>query len=140
MKWHTVTVVPTLPEKLKPLQGLARNLWYTWNPNVIELWRRLDRDLWEESHHNPVRMLSSMSQQQLEEAGMIFSGKAPNLPIMQILELPDHPSFFGTQAHPCLTSRPLAPQPMFLGLVAAAMKKRYPKENLPERKDAVRKA
>ncbi len=69
MKWHTVTVVPTLPEKLKPLQGLARNLWYTWNPNVIELWRRLDRDLWEESHHNPVRMLSSMSQQQLEEAG-----------------------------------------------------------------------
>jgi len=68
MKWHTVTVVPSLPEKLEPLQGLARNLWYTWNPDVIELWRRLDRDLWEVSHHNPVRMLSSMSQQQLEEA------------------------------------------------------------------------
>jgi starch phosphorylase len=69
MKWHTVTVVPSLPEKLKPLQGLAKNLWYTWNPDVIELWRRLDRDLWEESNHNPVRMLSSMSQQKLEEAG-----------------------------------------------------------------------
>ncbi len=78
--------------------------------------------------------------EQLEEAGMIFSGKAPNLPIMQILELPGHPYFFGTQAHPCLTSRPLKPQPMFLGLVAAAMKKRYPKENLPERTEAVRKA
>jgi len=78
--------------------------------------------------------------EQLEEAGLIFSGKAPNQPIMQILELPSHPYFFGTQAHPCLTSRPLKPQPMFLGLVAAAMKKRYPKENLPERKDAVRKA
>jgi len=71
--------------------------------------------------------------EQLEEAGMIFSGKAPSQPIMQILELPSHPYFFGTQAHPCLTSRPLKPQPMFLGLVAAAMKKRYPKENLPER-------
>ncbi len=78
--------------------------------------------------------------EQLEEAGLVFSGKAPNLPIMQILELPSHPYFFGTQAHPCLTSRPLKPQPMFLGLVAAAMQKRYPKENLPECNEAVRKA
>ncbi len=52
--------------------------------------------------------------------GMVFSGKAPDQPIMQILELPDHPYFIGTQAHPCLTSRPLRPQPMFLGLVRAA--------------------
>ena len=78
--------------------------------------------------------------ERLEEAGLIFSGKAPNQPIMQILELPDHPYFFGTQAHPCLTSRPLKPQPMFVGLVAAAMKKRYPKENLPERIETVKKA
>jgi len=78
--------------------------------------------------------------EQLEDAGLVFSGKAPNQPIMQILELPSHPYFFGTQAHPCLTSRPLKPQPMFVGLVAAAMKKRYPKENLPECIEAVRKA
>jgi CTP synthase len=77
--------------------------------------------------------------ERLEEAGLIFSGKAPNQPIMQILELPGHPYFFGTQAHPCLTSRPLRPQPMFVGLVAAAMKKRYPKENLPECIEAVQK-
>jgi len=57
----------------------------------------------------------------LEKAGMVFSGKAPNQPIMQILELPRHPYFIATQAHPCLTSRPLHPQPMFVGLVAAAM-------------------
>jgi CTP synthase len=31
-----------------------------------------------------------------------------------------HPYFIGTQAHPELTSRPLRPQPMFLGLVKAA--------------------
>ncbi|HCO92533.1 MAG TPA: CTP synthetase [Phycisphaerales bacterium] len=78
--------------------------------------------------------------ERLEEAGLVFSGKAPNQPIMQILELPGHPYFFGTQAHPCLTSRPLKPQPMFLGLVAAAMKKRYPKENLPERIETIKKA
>jgi len=62
----------------------------------------------------------------LENAGMVFSGKAPNQPIMQILEIPSHPYFIGTQAHPCLTSRPLRPQPMFVGLVAAALQKRYP--------------
>ena len=76
---------------------------------------------------------------QLEEAGMIFSGKAPNQPIMQILEIPTHPFFMGTQAHPCLTSRPLQPSPMFIGLVAAAAKKRYPQEKLPNCLEAVRK-
>jgi CTP synthase len=70
--------------------------------------------------------------EKLEGAGLVFSGKAPNQPIMQILELPDHPFFMGTQAHPCLTSRPLKPQPMFVGLVAAAMQKHYPGEKLPD--------
>jgi CTP synthase len=68
----------------------------------------------------------------LENAGLIFSGRAPNQPIMQMLEIGDHPYFIGTQSHPCLTSRPLRPQPMFVGLVAAAMKKRYPQETLPD--------
>jgi CTP synthase len=58
----------------------------------------------------------------LEEHGMVFSGKHPTQPIMQILELPQdvHPYFIGTQAHPELTSRPLRPQPMFLGFLRAA--------------------
>ncbi len=75
---------------------------------------------------------------QLEEAGLVFSGKAPDQPIMQILELPSHRYFVGTQAHPCLTSRPLVPHPMFVGLVAAAMQKRYPDETLPDAVDAVK--
>ena len=60
----------------------------------------------------------------LEEHGLIFSGKHPTQPIMQVLELPQevHPYFLGTQAHPELTSRPLRPQPMFMGLIRAAMK------------------
>ena len=62
----------------------------------------------------------------LEKAGLIFSGRHPTHPIMQVLELPRdvHPYFIGTQAHPCLTSRPLRPQPMFVQLVAAAMARR----------------
>ena len=58
---------------------------------------------------------------ELAEHGLVFSGKAPKEPIMQVLELPDHPYFIGTQAHPCMTSRPLQPQEMFVGLVKAAM-------------------
>jgi CTP synthase len=60
----------------------------------------------------------------LEEHGLVFSGKHPAQPIMQVLELPQnvHPYFIGTQAHPELTSRPLRPQPMFMGLVRAAIK------------------
>jgi CTP synthase len=74
----------------------------------------------------------------LEGNGLVFSGKAPNQPIMQILELPDHPFFMGTQAHPCLTSRPLRPQPMFVGLVAAAMRRRHAQDKLPSSLEAVK--
>ncbi len=74
---------------------------------------------------------------QLEASGMIFSGRHPEQPIMQILELPSdpngtaeegaitHPYFIGAQFHPELTSRPLTPQPMFMGLVAAALATKY---------------
>jgi CTP synthase len=75
----------------------------------------------------------------LKKAGLVFSGKAPSQPIMQILELPSHPFFMGTQAHPCLTSRPLKPHPMFVGLVAAAMQKHYPDEKLSDCIKATRK-
>ena len=60
---------------------------------------------------------------QLQEAGLRFSGRHPKFPIMQVLELPQsvHPYFVGGQFHPELTSRPLAPNPMFMGLIAAAI-------------------
>ena len=59
----------------------------------------------------------------LEKSGLVFAGKSPQFPIMHVLELPPerHPFFLATQAHPELTSRPLSPQPMFVGLVRAAL-------------------
>jgi CTP synthase len=61
--------------------------------------------------------------EQLEGKGLVFSGRHPQHPIMQILELPPsvHPYFVAAQFHPELTSRPLRPQPMFAGLVRAAL-------------------
>ncbi len=61
----------------------------------------------------------------LTRNGLLFTGRSPDYPIMQVLELPRdvHPYFLATQAHPELTSRPLHPQPMFVGLVRAAMER-----------------
>ena len=66
---------------------------------------------------------------QLEATGLVFSGRHPHHPIMQGLELPRsvHPYFVAGQFHPELTSRPLHPQPMFMGLVAAAIRRADPK-------------
>ncbi|MFC1769021.1 glutamine hydrolyzing CTP synthase [Nanoarchaeota archaeon] len=60
---------------------------------------------------------------QLEEKGLVFSGKAPKLPIMQILELKDHPYFMACQYHCEFTSNPLRPNPLFFNLIKAAKEK-----------------
>ena len=57
----------------------------------------------------------------LEDYGMIFSGKSPTQPIMQILELAEHKFFMATQAHPEFSSRPLRPQPLFLEFVKTCL-------------------
>jgi len=56
----------------------------------------------------------------LEQHGLVFSGKAPDYPIMQILELPSHPFFVGSQFHPEFLSRPLRPHPLFTHFLKAA--------------------
>jgi CTP synthase len=59
---------------------------------------------------------------QLENGGLIFSGKSPDGTLMEIAELPrsKHPFFLGTQFHPELLARPLAPHPLFTEFVKAA--------------------
>ncbi len=61
---------------------------------------------------------------QLVEAGLVFSGKSPSGELMEIAELPrdKHPFFLGTQFHPELLARPLAPHPLFTEFIKAAIK------------------
>ncbi|MCK5863172.1 MAG: DUF3417 domain-containing protein, partial [Candidatus Hydrogenedentes bacterium] len=40
------TVIPRIPESLTRLNYIANNLWWCWNPDAIELFFRMDRDLW----------------------------------------------------------------------------------------------
>ena len=58
---------------------------------------------------------------QLEEAGMMLSGLSPDGRIVEMVEIPEHPWFIATQAHPELKSRPNRPHPLFRGFVEAAL-------------------
>jgi len=65
---RTFEVVPSLPPALRPLLDVAYNLWWTWHPEAVELFVRLDRQLWHDTHHNPVKMLGICPQEILDEA------------------------------------------------------------------------
>lgn len=60
----------------------------------------------------------------LEDGGLVFSGHSPDGILMEFLELPNHPFFIATQAHPEFKSRPIKPAPLFDGFVKAAIKKK----------------
>lgn len=62
------TVVPSLPPSLARLRDLAYNLYWSWNLDVVDLFRRLGGDQWAASGHNPVRLLGMVSQEHLDQA------------------------------------------------------------------------
>lgn len=68
MQIKKINITPYLPEKLAKLNMIARNLWWVWNFEAIDLFRRLDVDLWRESGHNPVAFLGLLSQEKLNDA------------------------------------------------------------------------
>jgi len=57
----------------------------------------------------------------LEASGLVCSGTSPDDRLVEFVELPDHPFWVGTQAHPEFKSRPDRPHPLFVGLVTAAL-------------------
>jgi starch phosphorylase len=57
-----------LPERINRLAELATDLWWTWNPQAREVFRRLDYPLWRQTAHNPVLMLRGVSAELLELA------------------------------------------------------------------------
>jgi glycogen phosphorylase len=65
---RTFSVIPALPPELERLRDIARNLRWSWNPDAIALFRRLDDDLWHATRNNPVLMLGTIDQSRLEEA------------------------------------------------------------------------
>ncbi|HWQ55275.1 MAG TPA: alpha-glucan family phosphorylase [Bryobacteraceae bacterium] len=64
---QTFRVVPALPAPVTRLRDVAYNVRWAWDHDAIELFRRLDSNLWETTGHNPVRMLGAIDQARLEE-------------------------------------------------------------------------
>jgi CTP synthase len=119
-------VIDTLPEQ-KKIEGLGGNMRLGGQEIVVEPGTLL-AGLYDGASSIRLRFrhryeVDPQYVDRLVESGLIFSGRAARHPIMQVLELPTkvHPYFMATQAHAELTSRPLRPDPMFLGLVRAAM-------------------
>ena len=76
-------------------------------------------DLVQERHRHRYEF-NNAYRAEFERAGMLVSGVNPERDLVEILELASHPFFLGVQFHPEFKSRPLAPQPLFDGFVAAA--------------------
>ena len=76
-----------------------------------------------EERHRHRYEVNNAYRDQLQKAGLVFSGTNPELGLVEFVELPRtvHPYYVGTQAHPELRSRPTRPHPLFKGLVGAAI-------------------
>jgi len=76
-----------------------------------------------EERHRHRYEVNNAYRDQLEDAGLVFSGLSPDNQLVEFVELPRdvHPYYVSTQAHPELRSRPTRPHPLFAGLVKAAL-------------------
>ncbi len=66
-KLQIYKVFPAIPDRLEFLDYLARNLWWCWNHEAIELFRRIHPVQWEKVEKNPVAFLSYISQRRFDE-------------------------------------------------------------------------
>ena len=65
--WHDSTVIAELPERLKPLSEISKNLWWVWNSEAKALFRDINPDLWRSTGENPVMVLQRISSDRLSE-------------------------------------------------------------------------
>jgi len=55
-----------IPKRLSGLRDLASNLWWSWHPGARMLFKMLDRQVWKESRHNPVKVLKETRRPQIK--------------------------------------------------------------------------
>ena len=66
--WRNLTVSSVLPKELKPLEELAKNLWWVWNSEGKALFHDLDPALWRAVGENPVMLLQRLSFERYKES------------------------------------------------------------------------
>ena len=67
--WKEVNVKTNLPESLKKLEEIAQNLWWVWNSEAKNLFRKIDAEAWIEAHSNPIHLLNLLSYEKLVSLG-----------------------------------------------------------------------
>jgi phosphorylase/glycogen(starch) synthase len=67
MTWHSMIVHRTIPERLRPLDELSRNLWWSWNQEAVDLFRSISGTYWIKSEYNPIMMLDMVSYQEFKD-------------------------------------------------------------------------
>ena len=65
--WHRLMVEKGIPERLKPLEELSRNLWWCWTVSARDLFESVDAELWVKVDRNPIVLLDKLSASRCEE-------------------------------------------------------------------------
>ena len=65
--WHRLMVEKGIPERLKPLEELSRNLWWCWTVAARDLFEAVDAELWVKVDRNPIALLDKLSSTRCEE-------------------------------------------------------------------------
>lgn len=64
--FNRITVNPQLPKRIEKLSEISNNLWWSWNTQFLRLFKKIDKDLWENCEKNPIKFLRQVSQDKLE--------------------------------------------------------------------------
>jgi starch phosphorylase len=62
-----LTVVPKIPENISGIKEISQNMWWTWNYKAQELFQKIDNELWNASHRNPIVFLKKVEQKKLNQ-------------------------------------------------------------------------
>jgi alpha-glucan phosphorylase-like protein len=65
--WRRLYIQSQIPEKLKGLEELSKNLWWSWNYDAINLFRSIDPEKWEKYRQNPIALLDNLDYQHYEK-------------------------------------------------------------------------
>lgn len=119
-------VIHLLPEQHDVTEKGATMRLGSWPCNIVAgtLAHSLYGTTRTEERHRHRYEVNNEFREMLQEAGLIVSGVSPDYRLVEMVELPTHPFFIGTQAHPEFKSRPNRPHPLFQGVVRAAVERR----------------
>lgn len=116
-------VIHILPEQRDVIDKGATMRLGSWPCNVTagSLAHRLYKSTRIDERHRHRYEVNNDFREKLIEHGMVISGVSPDYRLVEMIEIPGHPFFIATQAHPEFKSRPNRPHPLFKGLVEAAV-------------------